>query len=253
MALRIFILFISTTCISGYGKTLSIAAIDWCPQICPDAIKKGYTVDLVEKIYRNTNYKLDIKYYPWSRAISMVTSGKADALLAPAKKEAPDLIYPENEVGKQTMCFFTKNTSKWRYTGVESLNGLQVGIAQDTSIEELNPYVLAHPEQFQYQPYHERYIIQNAHKLDKKRIDTFLFTKNSTIYELSKLNEWIKYRNAGCVSQANIYLAFTPSIKKSGKVTKMIHIFDTKMNNLKKTTFITKLMTRYGLSKPTDK
>lgn len=227
--------------------TISIAAIDWCPQICHQDIDKGYVVELVEEVFKGTQYQLNIEIYPWSRAIKLVTEGKADALLSPAKAEAPQLLFPKNSVGKQQMCFFTEKSSDWIYSGIESLTGQLIGVAKDASIEELNEYAELNPQQFQYQPYHERYIIQNAHKLDKKRFDTFLFTKNSTIYELKKLNEWHKYRLAGCVSQAKIYLAFSPIKSTNKDIKKLINIFDQKMVELNKTPFINELMEKYGL------
>lgn len=228
--------------------TITVAAIDWCPQICSDNTHQGYVVDLVEEAFKGTKYQLDIQIYPWSRAIKLVSSGKVDALLSPAKAEAPNLLYPTMEVGNQQMCFFTSINSDWLYSGIKSLQGKQIGIATDTSIEELNDYVKHNPEQFQYQPYHERYIIQNAHKLDKQRIDSFLFTKNSTIYELKKYNKRDKYRLAGCVSQEKIYLAFTPSKSTTKDIIDMMTIFDEQVKALHKTPFISHLMAKYGLA-----
>ena len=80
-----------------------------------------------------------------------------------------------------------------------------------------------------------------------KRFDTFLFTKNSTIYELKKHNEWHKYRVAGCVSQAKIYLAFSPIKSANKDIKKLMNIFDQKMVELNKTPFINELMKKYGL------
>jgi len=228
--------------------TIKIAAIDWCPQICYQGILQGYIIELVKEVFKGTQYQLEIQIYPWSRAIKLVNNGEADALLSPAKAEAPQLLFPEIEVGNQQMCFFTTINSNWTYSGIDSLVGKAIGIATDTSIEELNDYVKLNPQQFQYQPYHERYVIQNAHKLDKNRTDTFLFTKNSTIYELKKFNEWHKYRLAGCVSKAKIYMAFSPVKSINKDISAMIKVFDQQMEKLNKTSFIPHLMAKYDLS-----
>jgi len=92
-------------------NTISIAAIDWCPQICYQDINNGYVVELVEEVFKGTRYQLDIDIYPQSLAIRLVTEGKADALLSPANAEALQLLFPVNEVGKQQMCFFTSKNS----------------------------------------------------------------------------------------------------------------------------------------------
>jgi len=235
-------------CISVQAKTIRVAAIDWCPQICVDGQQEGYVMDLVREIYKDTGYRLDIQYLPWSRAIKYVLSGKADALLSPAKAEAPDLIYPEYEVGEQKMCFYTRKESDWHYTGPDSLANMQIGIAMDSSIEELNDYVQEHLEQFQFQPYHDRYLIQNAHKLDKNRMDAFLFTRNSTKYILSRANEWWKYREAGCVSTASIYMAFTPAKHLEKEIREMLKVFERRMQEIHETRFTRDLLERYGLS-----
>ena len=121
-------------------------------------------IELVHEVFKDSQYEITLNYYPWSRAIKNVLQGKSDALLYPAKAEAPSLIYPKLPVGTQRMCFFTKIDSDWTYTTPTSLKNMQIGIATDTSIEELNDYVKVHYEQFQFQPYHDRYVIQNARK-----------------------------------------------------------------------------------------
>jgi len=231
-------------------QLIHIDAIDWCPQICLDPKHPGYVVELVNKIFENTQYQLSINIYPWSRAIKNVSLGKADALLSPAKSEAPNLLYPQLSVGYQQMCFFTRYKSNWRYDGINSLKGLQIGIATDTSIEELNDYVKNHPWQFQFQPYHERYLAQNIAKLEKGRMDAFLFTKNSTLFALHKLQKQSNIKEVGCVSRAPIYMAFTPLANKKGKTSIMMSVFDRNLAALKKTPYIKNLMASYHL--PTE-
>lgn len=231
-------------------EVIHIDAIDWCPQICLDANRPGYVVELIKKIFENTQYQLSIHIYPWSRAIKNVSSGKADALLSPAKSEAPNLLYPELSVGYQQMCFFTLRNSSWHYDGTSSLKGLRIGIATDTSIEELNSYVESHPWQFQFQPYHERYLAQSIAKLEKGRMDSFLFTKNSTLFALHELGKLNEIKEVGCVSKAPIYMAFTPVASKQEKTSAIMAVFDRKLAALKQTQFIEHLMASYHL--PTD-
>jgi ABC-type amino acid transport substrate-binding protein len=236
-------LYVQTT----QAETIKVAAIDWCPQICIDEDKRGYTVDLINKIFHGSEYKVEIDIFPWTRAIKYVSDGKYDALLAPAKKEAPHLTFPSFPIGYQRMCFFTDAKSTWRYENKYSLEDMQIGIAIDTSIEELNGYIQKHPEQFQYQPYHERYVAQNAGKVLKKRIDAFLFTNNTTRYELKKEKLDNKIRNAGCVSEAEIFLAFTSVNQRKQHINKMISYFNNQMAQLIKAGDINKVHQNYGI------
>ncbi|WP_154715120.1 transporter substrate-binding domain-containing protein [Neptuniibacter caesariensis] len=107
--IRVLILII-TSLLSAIGmadskNTIKIAAIDWCPQLCPNQDQKGYIIDIVKEIYRDSGYQLEIETYPWSRALTMVRQGRVDAVLSPARAEAPALRYPQQEVGFQRMCF----------------------------------------------------------------------------------------------------------------------------------------------------
>jgi ABC-type amino acid transport substrate-binding protein len=231
-------------------EVIHIDAIDWCPQICLDSNQPGYVIELVNKIFENTQYRLNIRIFPWSRAIRNISTGKADALLSPAKSEAPNLLYPALHVGYQQMCFFTLYNSSWRYDGISSLKGLQIGIAKDTSIEELNVFVKDNPSQFQFQPYHERYIAQNIAKLKKGRIDSFLFTKNSTFFSLHLQQKQGYIKEAGCLSKEPIYMAFTPVISKQEKITMMMSVFNNKLSAIKKTQYLKELIASYHL--PTE-
>jgi len=231
-----------------HAQTIKVAAIDWCPQICVDKSRAGYTVDLIKKIYQGSEYTLQIDIFPWSRAIKYVTEGKYDALLAPAKKEAPHLIFPRFGVGSQRMCFFTSIKDPWEFDGEQSLANKQVGIAFDTSIEELNEYIEKHPEQFQFQPYHERYVAQSAKKVMKGRVDAFLFTKNTTMLELKNAGLEKSIRSAGCVSQAEIYLAFTANKKKSEEVANAVRFFENRLAHLTKSGYIDKLYQQYAIN-----
>jgi len=226
---------------------LNISAIDWCPQICLSNKQPGYVVEIINQIFTGKTYQPKINYFPWSRAINNVTFGKSHALLSPAKKEAPHLTYPSMEIGYQKMCFFVDKNSQWKYEGFQSLKGLFIGIAKDTSIEELNQYMHQHPEQFQFQPYHERFVKQNALKLLKRRIDTFIFTLNTTIHTLKNENLHGQIKNAGCVSRAPIYIAFTPVEKEQQFIEKVKKHFENKMRELTENGTIAKILEAYQI------
>jgi len=241
-------LFIISISLFSSAQSIKIAAIDWCPQICVNEPNAGYTVDLINKVFEDSPYKLEIDILPWSRGLKYVLEGSYDALLAPAKKEAPLLKFPKFGVGQQRMCFFTDAKDEWTYTGEASLSNKHIGIASDSSIEELNPYIEKHPRQFQFQPYHERYVVQNAQKVKKGRIDAFLFTKNTTQYTLKKSGLDGLFKNSGCVSQADIYLAFTPITSQEELIAKVIIMFDSRMASLIQSGYVEQLYKQYQIN-----
>lgn len=230
------------------SETLSINSIDWCPQLCSSGDKEGYVMDTVKRIFKDSPYKVEVKTYPWSRAIKSVQEGKAHALLSPAKQEAPTLRFPEQEVGIQRMCFYTKKVNDWEYTGPDSLKGIKVGLAQDTSIEELNSFIENNPNQFDFIPYSDQYLDISFKKTKFDRIDTFLWTYNSTQYALNQKNLASDFKEVGCVSTAKIYMAFTPNAENPTDVTQMMDYFDQQMKLLKKSGEIKNIMSNYGLT-----
>lgn len=230
-----------------YVQTIRIAAIDWCPQICIGEEKKGYVIELVAEVFRSTPYNITITYFPWSRGIKYVNEGEYHALLAPTKSEAPNLLFPKFPVGEQSMCFFSSKNNTWRYEGELSLEGLQIGIALDTSVEELNDYIQDNLDQFQFQPYHDRYVRQSVGKVNKGRIDAFLFTKNTTNHILNKFQIKDQIKESGCVSKASFYLAFTPEIKLESKTQSWLTAFDERMKLLIENGYVSGLHKRYGI------
>ncbi|WNO09513.1 transporter substrate-binding domain-containing protein [Teredinibacter sp. KSP-S5-2] len=243
----LFLTFFCQSSVIFAVEQLKIASIDWCPQLCSSGEQEGYVKDIVKLIFKDSPYQVQITDYPWSRSILLVRNGDAHALLSPAKAEAPSLLYPQHEVGTQRMCFFTHGRSSWQYTGVSSLNNQQIGIATDTSVEELNAFIANNKRQFQFMPYTGTYVQKSVRKLIQGRMDAFLFTRNTTLYELSKLKAQDQIREAGCVSEANIYMAFSPDNKQREKIEKMMVFFDLKMRELKARGEIEKIMQNYGL------
>lgn len=226
---------------------LTIAAIDWCPQICIFEQRQGYVIEIVKEVFKGSNYNLKFQYYPWSRAIKNVTLGDADILLAPAKSEAPHLVYPDSPIGHQRMCFFVDKDSDWQYSNLNSLKGINIGIAIDSSIEELNDYRQKHPEQFQFQPYHERFIKQNALKIKKGRIDSFIFTLNTTNKILKDEGLSGEIKNAGCVSKTPIYMALTPIERKTKHIKQILLAYEKRITKLKQDGSIGKILESYNI------
>ncbi|MFD2206107.1 substrate-binding periplasmic protein [Kiloniella antarctica] len=229
------------------AETLRIASIDWCPQLCPQEDKEGYVLDTVKEIFKNSPYEIEVVTYSWTRAIHLARVGKVHALLSPAKPEAPDLLYPEQEVGTQKMCFFVKNTSPWKYEGITSLRDQKIGIAIDTSIEELNTFIKEHKDKFFFSPYGTDYLEHSFNMIERGRLDSFIFTYNSTVYSLLQRKLVDRIKSAGCVSSGNIYMAFTPDKQQRAFVLDAMRYFDKKMTELVRKEEIANIMRNYGL------
>ncbi|RED49220.1 hypothetical protein [Aestuariispira insulae] len=230
---------------------LKIASIDWCPQLCQGEDQKdgleGYIMDTVRALFRDSPYELQVTVLPWSRAIGYTRLGRAHALLSPAKAEAPDLIYPAHEIGNQRMCFFSLASNPWTFDGPESLEGHLTGIAADTSIEELNDFIHTREDLFNFSTYGPHYLRNSLNMLRLKRVTSFLFTYNSTIYAARRFGMDRDIRVAGCVSLAKVYMAFSPNPELKAEVSAMRAYFDVRMKTFLKEGRVAPLMAQYGL------
>ncbi|MEX0298944.1 MAG: substrate-binding periplasmic protein [Kordiimonas sp.] len=227
--------------------TIDVAQIDWCPQICPKQEQAGYIVDVVAEAFKDSSYKLRFQTLPWSRAIIRVQEGAAEALLSPAKAEAPGLMYPVHHVGWQRMCFLVKDNSNWKYDGLASLDGIDIGVARNTSITELDEYLAKNGDQFHFMPYTKDYVPLSLRMLNIGRFDTFIFTINSTLYKINQMGLKDKVKSAGCLTNTPVYMAFTPVSAKSEKMQKAAAYLDGRLVQMMQEGRIGAIMAKYGL------
>ena len=51
------------------------AAIHWCPQLCAEGDKYVYVLNIVNKVYRDSEFKPNVSFHHWFRALGVVDSG----------------------------------------------------------------------------------------------------------------------------------------------------------------------------------
>ncbi|WP_394204682.1 substrate-binding periplasmic protein [Shewanella waksmanii] len=229
------------------AKTLKVAATDWCPQSCQHGEQPGYIIDIVEAVFADSEFKLAIDYYPWTRAVRLTEQGHYHMLLGPTKTEAPNLRFPAYPVGQQKMCFFTKADSDWQYQGLASLKDQQIGVVLDASLGEIDQYKTAHPHQFQVLSQPSTYLKQSFAKLRLNRIDSFLFTQVAVEYELALQGAQNEFVNAGCIDAEPIYAAFSPILPEQ-QLLALKTFYDKRMTELHAQGVIKQVMHSYGLS-----
>ena len=113
-------------------KRLTVVSDIWPPFIGKSGTgNEGAMVEIIKSIYTPLGYKVDFLNAPWSRAIDMVRSGVADALVGADYDEVPDFIFPHETIGVTRPAFFVRSDSKWCYKSLESLNNVKLGVIQD--------------------------------------------------------------------------------------------------------------------------
>jgi polar amino acid transport system substrate-binding protein len=224
--------------------SMTIATIDWCPFICPSSMTKpGMLVEYTREIYGDVEIELNFEVYPWSRAIKMANEGKVDALLAPARNEAPLLVFPDTEIGIQRFCFFSRADDPWQYNNPASLNARTIIHPKNTLPDLFKSN--EHKAVFITYPYNNAYMPTSTDILLKARVDSFMMTYASVKYFLNQKQLVNKIHLSGCVTEQKLFLAFTPNSKKQKKIKKLMVHFERNVARLSKQRFFEKLVKKY--------
>ncbi|WP_341502010.1 transporter substrate-binding domain-containing protein [Gallaecimonas sp. GXIMD4217] len=228
------------------SDTVTVSTFDWCPYICPEsAAYPGLLVEYTRAIFERAGYEVAFIPYPWSRAIRHTATGDADALLAPARNETPDFIFPDTAIGAQRFCFFTRADDPWRYREPDSVAGRIILYPLDALPEVLAPH--RDKARFQGKAYGKDYLGQSVKMLESGHIDTTLMTYYSMVYFLNGQGLSEHIGSAGCVSRQALYLAFSPAPEKADRVAILIAAFEDAIGQLRKEGYFEKLLKKYQL------
>lgn len=96
----------------------------------------GPVVDIVREAFRRSGQAVKIDFYPWSRGLSMVSSGQADALFTIKKtpEREQNLLFPAEALLSQDYVFFVRKDSPLRFNGdYASIAAARLGIVRNTS------------------------------------------------------------------------------------------------------------------------
>lgn len=111
--------------------TINLATTPWCPYTCGSSGEDyGVVGHYIQEIFKQIDVELQIKSYPWSRAIELANAGEVDGLLTATHSEAPNLIFSANPIANYHICFFTLPANPWRYAPELQLGGNSLAVAQ---------------------------------------------------------------------------------------------------------------------------
>ena len=235
------------------SAVMNVATIDWCPFICPMSLSKpGLLVEYTKEVFIDAPIEINFEVYPWSRAIKLANEGKVDALLAPAKNEAPRLLFPDVEIGIQRFCFFSRQNDPWQYHNPESINKRTIIHPRDTLPTPLHQANLS--ADFITYPYNDNFLPTSTDILLKTdRVDTVMMTYYSMLHFLNSKQLTGKVRLSGCVSRQKLYLAFTPNKASRPKIEILMGYYHKNITKLKKKHYFSKLLKKYNIKQyPTE-
>jgi len=130
---------------AAHADEIVLAADVWPPFVGkPGSDMEGYMVDVAKKVFADKGHTIVFKEVPWSRAVKTCRKGDIPGILGAAVGDAPDFVYPKEELGKLENYAFTLKDSAWEYKSVDSYNDVTIGVIQDYDYgKSLNEYLNA--------------------------------------------------------------------------------------------------------------
>lgn len=230
-------------------RVLFFSSDPWTPYAgYADAELEGYIVDVMREIYEPLGYKVKYVNLPWSRCIRDTRDGKLTALAGADFDEVPDFIFPKETIGITRPAFFTRNNDAWKYTGLDSLSQIKLGVIQDyTYAKEIDEYI----QRFQDS---ERILIVKGNdplqrlisSLQAGRIDAFIENAPVVYYTTHAMGlPPGMLREAGSPRMG--VLLFIPFSPKLSKARELAGIFDERIRELRSGGRLKSILEKYQI------
>lgn len=228
-------------------EIITVRADFWCPYNCkPDNAKPGFMIEVLQKAFPQST--IQYEELNWARSIKETRDGKWDVIVGAAKSDAPDFIFPENNFGGASNCFYLKKDNKWQYKDISSLENMTLGVIQDYAyVEDINHYIKVNGKNSKKVQVHSGNdaLIRMLQKLALNRINVIVEDENVMGYALKYYPKFTDVRKDKCIVVDNLYAAFSPAFKdKSVARAKQL---DKKMSEMEKNGEMDKLLEKYGV------
>ena len=125
------------------AATITLRADSWPPYNDePNSAKPGYLIEIAELVFAAKGHKIDYQLMPWTRCLDSVRQGTYDAAVGTDKSESPDFVFSDEGLGYNASGFFVKKGNNWKYSGIDSLKQVRLGIIDGYGyFDQLTDYI----------------------------------------------------------------------------------------------------------------
>lgn len=241
------IVFLARVSCAG-AETITLAADEWCPYNC-SVIQplKGFVIDIMQEVFAKEGIGLRYVTTSWEDALEGTRAGVYNAAIGAAKYEAPDFIFPEQEIGRSGNDLFTRSDDTWEFRGPESFHGKRLGGIRDYYYGEMMTEYLEGAVEgadiiyaMSAQPLRE-----NLERLLSGQIDIIVDDYSVVVFTARDMGIESRIRLVASVGIWDpVYVAFSPAKPRS-----RIHaaMLDKGIERLRSSGKLAKIMARYGL------
>lgn len=243
--LLLLALTLFSTAAPGAADTILLVADEWCPYNCnPASGNEGYLVDIAREVFESKGHAVRYRIMPWKRSIATVADGTATGLIGASHAEVPDFIFPDCVLGYYTVTFFTRKESRWKFSGVESLNGMRVAAcAGYTYGRDIDAYINKSQRVILTSGDNAEAI--NVQALANGHVDVIISDPGVITYQARRINVSDAIQNAGTAGSIQLSIAFSPSHGKSKEYAAMLC---EGVKHLRRSGRLQAIMAKYGLN-----
>jgi polar amino acid transport system substrate-binding protein len=230
-------------------EIITLVADEWAPfNSEPDKQPEGYMVDIAREAFKAHGIKVVYQLVPWKRALEGTRTGEYTAVIGPTKDEAPSLIFPREELGRNRLSFWVKKDNPWRFKNRDSVKQVALGIVEGYDYRKwLNIYAMNNRQ--------DRKKIQfvsgtnpmemNLRKLMAGNIDAVVDNEAVIRHTAKQIGLLENIKLAGYDTEpAYLYIAFSPVCPRAAEYARMLSEGIVK---LRKNGGLKKIMSVYGL------
>lgn len=203
---------------------------------------EGGVVEVVRAIMEKLGHRVEIRVLPWTRAMQMVASGRADAIFTAYRNPEREqfLAYSDEVLLNQEIYFYKKRGSPLQFDGTfASIHNARIGIVSTISYGQVFD---------QYRPVIQldkaNQLTHNFLKLTKSRIDLLISSYYVSEWTLAKMGvgEQVE-RLPQLIESVPSYIAFT----RKRDLGELRALFDDELRRMKANGEYARLLEKHGL------
>ena len=209
------------------AEEIILSADPWPPfNTEPGSKNEGYLIDVAREVFEPLGHQVTYTCVPWKRALDGTRSGRYTGAVGASTTDASGFIFPNEELARNVLAFYTLADNPWRFEGPESIASVTIGVAAGYDYRRwLNDYIRIHAgDAGRVQVIAGKNPLKlNLKKLLLERIDVVVDSEAVIRYTAKQMNVLEKIKPAGYgVEPAYIYIAFSPALPRSDALARQL-------------------------------
>ena len=250
LSIRTFIVGLGLLSMSGWvnAERIIIAADIWCPFNCqPNSEQPGFMVEIAQRVFTEHGHEVQYVEMGWERAIHEARQGNIHAVIGAYKGDAPDFVFPDQEMALVGNTFFALKETPWRYDSIDSLKKVNLGIIKGYDYgEELKEHIDQNKGGRVFALVGDNPLQRGIKMLTAGRLDTVIEGAQVFWHTASQLGLQDHFVVAGQAGELNrSYIAFSPKIESSNNYAELL---SEGISRLRVSGELGRILHKYGLS-----